>query len=364
MKFVSFLLGCLLLLSGCGEHMQFPVSSSAQEKLPENLKVIRVTPENINETVAQYYAPRQDYGGSPPPNPGRYTYRIGTGDQLRIQVWTTPERTSNGAEQSIQPDEGPVVDETGAFFYPFVGEVDARNRTVREIRSELTERLQDYLKDPQVEVAVDNFRAHHVMVTGDVGSRGPTTLTNVPLHLVDLLNASGTSNAADLSRVKLRRGGVEYLVNAQLFLQEGDPRHNPVLLPGDAVHVPKLVNNDVYIFGEIATSAMPLGTEEKSLTELLAEVGGISRQRANARGVFVFRSTDEVHDEIDAVFQFDLTDASALIMMKSFPIMAQDIVFVTKDPVTRWTDTVGRVLAPATGFLQVRGVANQIAEES
>ena len=342
--------------------MQFPVSPSAQEKLPENLKVIRVTSENIDQTVAQFYAPRQDYGGSPPPNQGRYTYRIGTGDQLRVQVWTTPERTSNGSEQSMQPAEGPVVDETGAFFYPFVGEVDARNRTVREIRAELTDRLQDYLKDPQVEVAVDNFRAHQVMITGAVGSRGPTTLTNVPLRLVDLLNASGTSNNADLSRVKLRRGGVEYLVNAQLFLQEGDPRHNPVLLPGDAVHVPELVNNDVYIFGEIATTSMPLGTEEKSLTELLAEVGGISRQRANARGVFVFRSTDDAHEKIDAVFQFDLTDASTLIMMKAFPIMPQDIVFVTKDPVTRWTDTVGRVLTPATSFLQVRGVADQITE--
>jgi polysaccharide export outer membrane protein len=51
-------------------------------------------------------------------------------------------------------------------------------------------------------------------------------------------------------------------------------------------------------------------------------------------------------------------------MMKAFPIMPQDIVFVTKDPITRWTDTVGRVLAPATGFLQLRGVADQIAEEN
>ena len=96
---------------------------------------------------------------------------------------------------------------------------------------------------------------------------------------------------------------------------------------------------------------------------MLAQVGGIDRQRANARGVFVFRRTDVTTEGFDVVFQFDLTDASTLITMKSFPVMPQDIVFVTKDPITRWTDTVGRVLAPATGLLQVRGVVDTVSDD-
>lgn len=339
--------------------MKFPVTRSAQQKLPANLNVLQITPKNIQHAVAVYYEPRAGFDASPPPSPARYTYRVGSGDQLRIRVWTTPERSVSEGDQVSQQVEGPVVDETGMFFYPFVGEIRARGRTVRQIRAELTRKLADYLRTPQVELAVAEYRAHRVMITGAVGSPGPTILTNVPLTLVDLLNASGISPKSDLSHVALRRRGVEYTVNAQLFLEEGQTRHNPTLLPGDTVHVPELTDNVVYVFGEIRTTALPLTRGEQSLTEILASLGGIDRQRANARGVFVFRRTKVTGDGFDVVFQFDLSDASTLITMKSFPMMPQDIVFVTKDPVTRWTDTVGRVLAPASSLASGAALAEQ-----
>lgn len=362
MKSLPALFACLLGLSACGEHMQFPVSRSAQENLPANLTVVRVTPENIGHAVGVYYEPRVEYGGSPPGSPARYTYRVGSGDQLRIQVWTTPERAVAEEDRLAQPTQGPVVDETGTFFYPFVGEIQARGRTVREIRRDLTDKLGDYLRNPQVEVAVEEYRAHRVTITGAVEQPGPTVLINVPLTLVDLLNSAGTGPQSDLSRVKLRRRGVEHVVNAQLFLEQGNPRHNPVLLPGDTVHVPELSDNQVFVFGEIQTTAVPLSQGEQSLTEILAKVGGIDRQRANARGVFVFRRTNVATDGFDVVFQFDLTDASTLMTMQSFPVMPLDIVFVTKDPVTRWTDTVGRVLAPASSLIQAAVVVDRFAD--
>lgn len=358
MKISPLFLGCLLILSACGEHMRFPVTESAQDNLPPNLQVIRVTEKNIDHVVSVYHEPRMEYGGNPPASPARHVYRVGPGDQLRIQVWSTPERTASDLEQSLQPSEGPVVDETGNFFYPFVGEVRAAGRTVREIRTDLTEKLSNYLRDPQVEVAVETYRAHRVMAAGAVGAPGPVTLTNVPMHLVDLLNHTGTTTASDLSRVELRRRGQAYTVNARLFLERGDMRHNPLLQSDDMVYVPELTDNVVYVFGEIATTRLTLDRHVKSLTEVLAQLGGIDRQRANARGVFVFRRTDVSTEGFDVVFQFDLTNAATLVMMKSFPIMAQDIIFVTKDPVTRWTDTVGRVLAPASSILQTRQFVN------
>ena len=362
MRISALFLGCLMILSACGEHMQFPVTRSAQEKLPPNLEIVRVTEKNIDHVVSLYHRPRMEYGGNPPGGPTRHVYRVGPGDQLRVQVWSTPERMVTEDTEALQPLEGPIVDETGTFFYPFVGEVRAAGRTTREIRAELTDRLSEYLRDPQVEVAVETFRAHRVTATGAVGSPGPVTLTNVPLHLADLLNRTGTSPKSDLSRVKLRRQGREYTVNARLYLERGDRRHNPLLRPGDMVFVPEMTDNVVYVFGEISTTRLPLTRSDKSLTEVLAQLGGIDRQRANARGIFVFRRTDVTTEGFDVVFQFDLTNAATLIMMKSFPVMPQDIIFVTKDPVTRWTDTVGRVIAPAAGFLQVRGVVSQVAD--
>ena len=342
--------------------MQFPVTESAQEKLPPNLTVLQVSAKNLDHAVALYYEPPASYRGAPPPSPARYSYRVGVGDQLLVQVWTTPERSSEG-EQGQQPTSGPVVDETGKFFYPFVGEVQAQGRTLREIRGELTEKLQAYLRDPQVEVSVQNFRAHQVMTLGAVNNPGPTPVTNVPLRLVDLINQAGVGPDSDISRVALRRRGVEYTVNMRLFLEKGVMAHNPVILPGDTIFVPELTDNHVYFFGEISTTKLPLEASGKSLTEILAEVGGIDRQRANARGVFVFRRTDLTKNGFDVVFQFDVTQASTLLLMNEFPIMAQDIIFVTKDPITRWTDTVGRVLSPASSLLQVQGIVSSLDDD-
>jgi polysaccharide export outer membrane protein len=347
-------------LGGCGEYMQFPVSQQGQERLPAHLEVIRVSKENVGEVTSVYYERRSEGGGTPPPDPGRYTYRLGAGDQLRVQVWTTPERATTGGEQNLQPVEGPIIDETGHFFYPFVGEVHAEGRTVGEIRVELTQKLRTYLTDPQVEVAVQEFRAHRVMVTGAVGEPRPTRLTNVPLRLIDLINGAGTDEMSDLAHVVLRRQGREYTVNVRAFLEHGVMRQNPVLLPGDTVHVPRDTESQAFVFGEISTAEVPLAAGDKSLTEVLAEVGGIDRTRANAKGIFVFRRTDVEREGFDVVFQFDLSDAATLVLMKDFPIAPQDIIFVTKDPVTRWTDSVSRVLAPASSLLQARAIVDSL----
>ena len=351
------------ILSACGGgHMQFPVSESAQARLPDDLQIVRVSTRNINYLQETYLSVPQSRNGTPPPLSGPYTYRLGAGDQLRIQVWTTPERSTAATEQTARPLEGPVVDANGTFFYPYVGEIRAQGRTVSAIRGELTERLRAYLTDPQVEVAVQDFRAHRVTISGAVDAPGQTTLTNVPLYLVDLLNIAGAGENADLSRLVLRRHGREYQINLRRYYEDGSLLYNPVLQPGDAIYVPEAANNEAYVFGEISTTPVPLGFDGMSLTELLARVGGIDRTRANAKGVFVFRRTGLTREGFDVVFQFDLSNASTLMLMQNFEILPQDIVFVTRDPITRWTDTVGRVLAPARSTIEAQRVATTLSD--
>lgn len=349
-----------LLLAGCGAQMQFPVSDAAQERLPNNIDVIKVSTRNIDHVRGVYYeSPARSYA-APPPDAGRYVYRVGPGDELRIKVWTTPERAPE-ADNPLAPQQGFVVDSTGQFFYPFVGAIQAEGRTVGDIRAALTQRLRAYITDPQVEVSVQDFRAHRVMAVGAVGTPGPIQLSDVPLRLIDVLNSAGLAGGADLTRVELRRAGIEYSADVTAFLEHGDMRQNPVVQPGDVIFVPERLDDEVFVFGEIATTEVPLGGRSKSLTELLAEVGGIDRARANAKGIFVFRRSPVRANGFD-VFQFDLSDASTLVLMSGFPLMPLDIVFVTKDPITQWSDTVGRLLIPARTTLAAQAVAGQIVD--
>lgn len=329
--------------------MRMPVTQSGQQELIDrNINIIPVTQDNIFQyRHTRWTDPDGQHRANPPADPGVYSYRVGPGDQLRVRVWTTPERTTDTLDTALE-DEGPVVNENGTFFYPFVGAMRASGRTASQIRDELSRRLREYIADPQVEVAIQEFRAHQATITGAVEMPGPTTLTNVPIRLLDLVNAAGRTEDSDLRDVILRRHGVAYHVNLRAFIEEGRAGNNPILLPGDLVNVPALADNKVFTFGEIGTGEIPLGPERKSLTEVLAAKGGIDRIRADARGVFVFRRTQTTPRGFD-VYQFNLQDATTLMLTSEFAMAPLDIVFVTNDPITRWNDTVSKVISPLTG---------------
>lgn len=358
------LLAATLVLSACAGQMRFPVSEDAQERLEaQNINVVRVTTDNIAQVRTPKYVANANGRANPPADPSPYTYRIGAGDVLSIMVWADPERTQPADGAANFADRGLVVNESGQVFYPFVGALAVAGRSTAQVRNDLTDRLRDFIADPQVEVSVADFNAHQATVTGVVESPGPVTLTNIPRRLLDVINMAGISEEADLGQVNLRRRGASHQVNLRSFIEGGATRQNPIILPGDVVHVPRMRDNKVFTFGEIATREIALKTDtETSLTEILAQVGGIDRIRADSRGIFVFRRTPQTPDGFD-VYQFNLQRASTLVLATDFKLAPLDIIFVTNDPITRWNDTVGALVTPFAGMLQMQRMGRSIADE-
>ncbi len=350
-------LAALAVLASCSGQMRFPVTLSAQRDLAEqNIEVIQMSPANIQQYRTPAFRVDRSRGVNPPPGVHPYTYRVGPGDVLRVTVYVDPERTQTATEATGDGASGIVIDESGEFFYPFVGSVRASGRTVAEIRRDLAQRLRTYIADPQVDVSVLDFNARRATITGAVANPGATVLTNVPRRLLDLVNAAETTEFADLRRVSIRRRGTEYVVDLNAFVNRGAPSNNPIIMPGDLINVPENETNKVFTFGEIETREVPLG-DSMTLTEVLAQVGGINRVRADARGIFVFRRTPETPDGF-IVFQFDLRSATALVLATDFQMAPLDVVFVTNDPITRWNDTIGSVLTPIVGLAQLRAAVN------
>lgn len=341
--------------------MRFPVSDGGQAALTgRGVNIIRVTSQNIGLYANTKRDVVQSVASNPPPDPARYVYTVGIGDQLRVRTWAGPERRAS--DDQIAAAEGPVVNESGEFFYPYVGMITAQGRSVAQIRNDLEIALQAYITNPQVEVEIQQFNAHSVTAVGHVATPGATRLTNVPLRLLDLINTAGITADADLRRVQIRRRGVAYEVNLRSFIDYGVPHQNPVLLPGDVVFVPATGDNKVFVFGEIGeVGELSLGSGLTTLTEVLAQKGGLDRTRANARGVFVFRRPAGKDDGFD-VFQFDLTDATALMLTSQFAVAPMDVVFVTTDAITRWNDTGARLLGPVTNIVRARAITESLSE--
>ena len=279
-----------------------------------------------------------------------YDYVVGPGDVLNITVWDHPELTIPAGSERSPSDAGNWVHNDGTIFYPYVGVVEVEGLRVTEIRDLITRRLSRYIEKPQVDVTVAAFRSQKVYVSGGVNQPGAYSVTNVPMRLLDAVNAAkGLSDTADWRNVLLTRDGEEYRLSLKAVYEQGDKRYNVLLKKDDVVHVGRDDDNKVFVLGEVnKAQALPMGRNGLTLAEALAESGGINELQANASGIFVLRRAMEGGERYIDLYQLDARNAAALILADEFTLAERDIVYVTAAPVRRWN----RVISQLTPTIQ------------
>jgi hypothetical protein len=104
---------------------------------------------NAMEAVSA--APALD-GWRPVVDPG---YHLGAEDVMLVSVWKDEHLTR---EVVVRPD--------GMFSFPLVGDIQAEDHTVEEIRAEIVKRLTKYIPNPNVSVAVTKILSYKVYVRG------------------------------------------------------------------------------------------------------------------------------------------------------------------------------------------------------
>lgn len=145
------------------------------------------------------------------------TYRLGSGDRVKITVFRHEDLSGEFA-----------LDGAGNFAMPLIGEVQAYGLTTRELEARLQEKLQDgYLVDPQVSVEVLNYRPFYIL--GEIKTPGAYPYVNGMTVLNAVALAGGFSYRAKQSDFMLQRGGS----NSASTEVQGDA----ALLPGDIVTV-------------------------------------------------------------------------------------------------------------------------------
>ena len=121
-------------------------------------------------------------------------YEVQAGDLLFISVWKEPELQK---EVLVRPD--------GAISFPLSGEINSRNKTVEELRIELTSRLSKYIPDLVVTVSVLEINGNKVFVIGQVNKPGEFVV-NPRVDVMQALSmAGGTTPFADLKNIRILR---------------------------------------------------------------------------------------------------------------------------------------------------------------
>jgi polysaccharide export outer membrane protein len=160
-------------------------------------------------------------------------YVIGAYDQLVINVWKEPELSLSGVEVRLD----------GKISVPLLDDVQAAGKTPMQLKSEITERLKEYVTAPQVTVVVARVGARNVYVLGEVVREGAIPI-QPDMRVIDALSiAGGMSAFAGKSRIKVIRqtgdSAAEFTFDYDAFVDGDDVTQNILLLPGDKIVVPE-----------------------------------------------------------------------------------------------------------------------------
>jgi len=236
----------------------------------------------------QEAAPRQAPSGSAEGTERRLTeiYRVGPEDVLEITLANDPELPREYR-----------ISSSGHIFFPYLGSVAVAGKTTAEIERELHQLLQNgYFENPELTVAVKEYRSHYVYLLGDVGAVGPMILTRERVPLIEILARAGVRPTA--RRVTLTRwqDGRPTTVVVDLTTPE---KYTTLVAPGDILEV-QSPREYVFITGEVRTPQAIEYVPGLTLSQAIIHAGGpsefakrsrvqIKRRRADGR-VEVFQA--------------------------------------------------------------------------
>ena len=185
-------------------------------------------------------------------------YVIGPQDVLSIAVF---DQVDLGGKYAVELD--------GSFTFPLIGRVKAGGMTIRNFEGELKKGLADgFFKNPQVTVAIEQYRSQRVFVTGEVRSPGAYALTG-DMTLIEALAKAGSTTPSASEEVVVVRGakgaegpaaldmpGDEEILRFNLKdLQSGSAAvRNIDLRDGDTIYIARA--ELVYVFGEVKNPAV------------------------------------------------------------------------------------------------------------
>jgi polysaccharide export outer membrane protein len=211
-------------------------------------------------------------------------YVIGPQDVLTIQVF---DQADLGGRYTVETD--------GTFSFPLIGRVQAGGMTLRAFEAELRKKLADgYFRNPQVTVAVEQYRSQRVFVMGEVRAPGPVPLTG-GMTLIEALSRAGStlpSASGEIAIVRVPQGAKGPIMpdvdkHADIVrvsirdLESGSMKQNVALHDGDTIFVSRA--ESVYVFGQVKAPGAYAIQKDTTVLQALSLAGGVTENAAMNR---------------------------------------------------------------------------------
>jgi polysaccharide export outer membrane protein len=214
------------------------------------------------------------------------SYIVGPHDVLIVTSYDQPDLTNRF-----------TVETDGTFTYPLIGRVRAGGMTLRAVEALLEKELLagGFFKNPQVTVAIEQYRSQKIHIVGEVRNPGSYALSG-DMRLVEALALAGSSTAMASGEVVI----VHQSAGSQRVdlrdLESGDPSQNVSLMNGDTIFVQRA--ESVYVFGQVRNpGAYPFRQKKTTVLQALSLAGGVTDRGSTTR-IHIVRIIDGEKKEI------------------------------------------------------------------
>ncbi len=262
------------------------------------------------------------------------SYVLAADDAITVHVADVPELDSK-VLGSVR------IDHQGNIRIPLAGRVKAAGLSVEALEKEIAVHLSNVMNEPQVTVAVAEYRSHPVSVLGSVRSPGVYQVSGRKT-LFEVLSLAGGLNPDASNRINLTRqiavgplplpnttkdaSGAYYIgeLNVRNVMEAKDPHDNIEVLSNDVITVPKA--ELVYVVGAVKRpGGFPLAEKEQiSVLQAVSLAEGLDHAAAVKRARVLRQATPGGERKELSVNVGEILDGRA----QDVSLRANDILFI------------------------------------
>ncbi len=172
------------------------------------------------------------YDYSKEPDPRKSEFVLGINDAIHINVWKNPELSG---EARVRPD--------GTITMALIGDIKAAGRTPSSLKSEITKRLQSFVRDEGaiVSIAVTEVNSYRFIVAGQVEKPGQVSSKYYVTAAEAIAMAGGLNRYANPHRLVIVRSDVHGARRIPLdydrIASGQHPEENLPIISGDTLFV-------------------------------------------------------------------------------------------------------------------------------
>jgi polysaccharide export outer membrane protein len=286
---------------------------------------------------------------------------VGRGDTLSIRVGEAPPAllfSGGGVASSREAILGgntqmpeQMVAEDGTVRVPFAGEIRAAGRRPQDIAADIRSRLIGKAHDPQVMVSLAENATANVTVVGEVTKSVRMPLTPKGERLLDTLaSVGGVKQPVGKMKTQVTRGRTVETISLETVIR--DPRQNIRLQADDVVTLLFQPYSFTALGAASKNEEIPFESTGLTLSQGLGRMGGLQDQRANPRGVFIFRFEDPKllvkeggaplpttkDGKVPVIYRIDMRDPKTPFVAQSSPIEEKDVIYVSNAPLADFSE--------------------------